>query len=433
MNVPSPDSAAARTALSPAARHSHCRLRQRRVQRGRLRRLEVGRGGAPALRHLQKRAARLEVRDDAAKLSEPAFVVDDAPRRVRDSRRTPRAALHLRGDLPHQLQPGHVEPDADVGEGHDPRPARAGALFGERLEPAHTRKEEGFQERVRLQQREDRGARSDQDVLRTPDAHRRRHLLRLPGPGKGSRATASRARCPSGAPGVSCRSRPVPRSRRPRHEHRHLQQRREVLRRAAPVHDRVLLRRRARPRRARGTQRHRQDDPAAPRLRRRARRLRDDRPRSRPQDLAPRADPGARARPPGARLPPRGVRRDRRARGRAARHRGAALRPRRAQPRAARHDEELPAAPAALRGRRRLRLPRPPRRRRRGPRAPRRHAGARPALAVRRRAHARHPGAGAARRRRPAAARRAHQPPRHRLGGVARGRSSPTTSAPSCW
>ena len=44
-----------------------------------------------------------------------------------------------------------------------------------------------------------------------------------------------------------------------------------------------------------------------------------------------------------------------------------------------------------------------------------------PSLAVGRRADARDPGQRAARRRRPAAARRADQPPRHRLGGVARG------------
>ena len=160
----------------------------------------------------------------------------------------------------------------------------------------------------------------------------------------------------------------------PRHEHRHLQQRREVLRRPAAVHHRHLLRRRSRPRRAGRPQRHRQDHAAAPDLRRRARRLGDHRPRPGTQDLAPRADPGARARPPRARVPARGVRRGRRARGRAARDRGAPLRPRRAQPGAARHHEDLPAAPAALRGRGRLRVPRPPGRGRRGPGPPRGHA-----------------------------------------------------------
>ena len=66
------------------------RLRKRRVQRGRLALLEVGRRRAPALRHLEQRAARLETLDDVAQLAEPPLVVDDAARRVGHPRRPAR-------------------------------------------------------------------------------------------------------------------------------------------------------------------------------------------------------------------------------------------------------------------------------------------------------------------------------------------------------
>ena len=57
----------------------------------------------------------------------------------------------------------------------------------------------------------------------------------------------------------------------------------------------------------------------------------------------------------------------------------------------------------------------------------------RPALALGRRAHARHAGPRPTRRRRPVAPRRAHQPPRHRFGRVARRVSRRLSHAPFCW
>jgi len=107
--------------------------------------------------------------DDLTKLAQPPLVVDDPSRSVRDPRKPPGAALHLGGDLAHQLLPRHVKAQAHVVDRHDPRPPRACALVAQRLEPAHAHEQERLKERVRLQQRVHRGARPDEDVLRATD------------------------------------------------------------------------------------------------------------------------------------------------------------------------------------------------------------------------------------------------------------------------
>ena len=138
---------------------------ERRLQRGLLGAFEVGRGLAPALGHLLQRRAALQFRDDVAELAQAASVVDDPLRRVRHPRRPARLELHLGRDLASQLQPADVEAQGHVVQGHDAGPAGARALVRETLEPAHAGEQEVLEERVGDEQRVRRRPRPDEDVL----------------------------------------------------------------------------------------------------------------------------------------------------------------------------------------------------------------------------------------------------------------------------
>ena len=89
--------------------------------------------------------------------------------------------------------------------------------------------------------------------------------------------------------------------------------------------------------------------------------------------------------------------------------------------------------PGAARARRRLQLARVGQLDAARARVPRRAPGPVAGDVLGRRADARVAGPRAGRRPRPAAARRAHQPPRHRVAGVAGGAICSRSTPPSCW
>ena len=284
---------------------------ERPLERRGVRRGEARGERAKTFGELWQRPAALELADDHAQRREP-LVVPRHRTGPGDRRGISRVALDALAEIAHDPAPRRVHGQRDVVQRRHPRPAGGAPVRpGQRRERRVVGEQLLAQGRVGGEERVHRRARPDRDeaaagrlAARAPLRPRPlmsydlRPDISLAKPSSSGRDRGSRA-CV-----VSCRSRPAPAA--PGGHAMSIVTFNNVEKSfagPAPVHDRVVLRRRARPRRARGPQRHRQDDAAPPRLRRRARRLGHDRARPRPQDLAARADAGARARPPGARLP----------------------------------------------------------------------------------------------------------------------------------